>query len=167
VAGALGCAATAVPFTDHLDRAADAPTRSRRIARRMAAVPGVLASGVSGTVRLVRERRAGALGAVAWWICDIAVLWACLHAFGVAPGFAVVAMAYVVGQLGNLLPLPGGVGGVDGGMIAALLGFGVDGGLAVVAVLSYRAIAFWLPTVPGAIAWSRLRSHLPVPVADE
>lgn len=166
VAGALGCAAAAQPFTEHLDRAADAPTRSRRLARRLRAVPGVLASGVTGTLHLIRGRHPGTVGALAWWAFDIGVLWACLHAFGETPGIAVVAMAYVVGQLGNLLPLPGGVGGVDGGLIAALLGFGVDGGLAVVAVLSYRAIAFWLPTVPGAIAWNSLRRHLPAPPED-
>ena len=39
-------------------------------------------------------------------------------------------------MLGNLLPLPGGIGGVDGGMIGAFIAFGVDGGLAVVAVLT-------------------------------
>ena len=48
-------------------------------------------------------------------------------------------------MLGNLLPMPGGVGGVEGGMIASFVAFGVDGGLAVVAVLVYRAFTFWLP----------------------
>jgi uncharacterized protein (TIRG00374 family) len=66
-------------------------------------------------------------------------------------------LVYFVGMLANTLPLPGGVGGVDGGMIAAAIGFGLDEGLAIVAVLAYRAIAFWLPTVPGAIAYVRLR----------
>jgi uncharacterized protein (TIRG00374 family) len=60
-------------------------------------------------------------------------------------------------MLGNLLPLPGGIGGVDGGMIAAFAAFGVDAGLAVVAVLVYRAFTFWLPTIPGAIAYLQLR----------
>jgi uncharacterized membrane protein YbhN (UPF0104 family) len=35
--------------------------------------------------------------------------------------------------------------------------FGVPAGLAVVAVLAYRAFAFWLPTIPGAIAYLQLR----------
>jgi uncharacterized membrane protein YbhN (UPF0104 family) len=65
-------------------------------------------------------------------------------------------MAYFVGTLGNLLPLPGGVGGVEAGMIAALIGFGVAGGLAIVAVLAYRAFAFWIPLVPGSIAYVQL-----------
>ncbi len=60
-------------------------------------------------------------------------------------------------MLGNLLPLPGGLGGVEGGMIGAFAAFGVDFNLAVLAVLSYRAISFWLPTIPGAIAYFQLR----------
>ena len=66
-------------------------------------------------------------------------------------------MAYFVGMLGNLLPLPGGLGGVEGGMIGAFAAFGVDFDLALLAVLSYRAISFWLPTIPGAIAYFQLR----------
>jgi uncharacterized protein (TIRG00374 family) len=63
-------------------------------------------------------------------------------------------------MLGNILPLPGGVGGVDGGMIGTAIGFGVDESLAIVAVLAYRSIAFWLPTAPGALAYVRLRRSL-------
>jgi uncharacterized protein (TIRG00374 family) len=66
-------------------------------------------------------------------------------------------MAYFVGTLGNLLPLPGGLGGVEGGMIGAFAAFGVDFDLSVLVVLSYRGISFWLPTVPGAIAYFQLR----------
>jgi uncharacterized protein (TIRG00374 family) len=66
-------------------------------------------------------------------------------------------MAYYVGTLANTLPLPGGVGGVEGGMIGSFLAFGVKGSLAVLAVLAYRTISYWLPTIPGAIAYFRLR----------
>jgi uncharacterized protein (TIRG00374 family) len=79
------------------------------------------------------------------------------HAFGSPPPFTVVWMAYFVGLLANLLPLPGGLGGVEGGMIGAFVAFGVDFNLAVLAVLAYRAISFWLPTIPGAIAYFQLR----------
>ena len=58
-------------------------------------------------------------------------------------------------MLGNLLPIPGGVGGVEGGMIGAFAAFGVDAGLAVVAVLVFRAFTFWLPLLPGVIAFFR------------
>jgi uncharacterized protein (TIRG00374 family) len=96
------------------------------------------------------------------------------HAFGSAPPFTVIWMAYFVGTLGNLLPLPGGLGGVEGGMIGAFAAFGVDFNLAVLAVISYRAISFWLPTLPGTIAYFQLRHKVAqwreeqdgMPVAD-
>jgi uncharacterized protein (TIRG00374 family) len=66
-------------------------------------------------------------------------------------------MAYFLGMVGNLLPLPGGLGGVEGGMIGAFAAFNVNLELAVLAVLSYRAISFWLPTFPGAVAYFQLR----------
>jgi uncharacterized protein (TIRG00374 family) len=71
---------------------------------------------------------------------------------------AVLAMGYFLGTLGNLLPLPGGVGGVQGGVIGAFAAFGVPGGRAVVGVLAYRAISFWIPTIPGVAGYIKLRS---------
>ena len=97
------------------------------------------------------------LGALMWWGFQIAVLWACFEAFGHAPSAAVLAVAFFVGMLANLLPLPGGVGGVDGGMVGALIAFGVEPELALLAVLGYRGFVFWLPIVPGALAYLTLR----------
>ena len=85
------------------------------------------------------------------------MLWAAFHAFGNPPPKAVLVQGFFLGMLGNLLPLPGGVGGVEGGMIGAFAAFGVDTGLAVVAVLVFRALTFWLPMVPGVIAYFQLR----------
>jgi uncharacterized membrane protein YbhN (UPF0104 family) len=65
-------------------------------------------------------------------------------------------MAYFTGTLANVLPWPGGLGGVEGGMIGALLAFGVGSGLAVAAVLGYRAFEYWLPIIPGVLAYLRL-----------
>ncbi len=124
---------------------------------RAATVPALAASGVRTAIELIRSRDAGLLGAPAWWGFDIAVLWAMFHAFGSPPPFTVIWMAYFVGMLGNLLPLPGGLGGVEGGMIGAFAAFGVDFNLSVLAVLSYRAISFWLPTLPGVVAYFQLR----------
>ena len=64
-----------------------------------------------------------------------------------------ITVAYFVGMLANTLPLPGGIGGVDGGMVGALIAFGVEPGLALIAVLAYRGFAFWLPIAPGAVAY--------------
>ena len=124
---------------------------------RAATVPALTASGMRTAVDVIRARDVGLLGALAWWGFDISVLWAMFHAFGSPPPFTVIWMAYFVGTLGNLLPLPGGLGGVEGGMIGAFAAFGVNLELSVLAVLSYRAISFWLPTFPGAIAYFQLR----------
>jgi uncharacterized membrane protein YbhN (UPF0104 family) len=97
------------------------------------------------------------LGTVAWWGLNIAVLYAAFRAFGQAPPTAVLVEAFFVGMLANLLPLPGGIGGVDGGMIGAFVAFGVSGSLALIAVLVYRLVSFWLPSIPGAIAYFQLR----------
>ncbi len=131
--------------------------RMARLAGRLAAAPATAATGVRTALGLLRERSPHLLGALAWWAFDIATLWACFHAFGASPPKAVIVMGYFVGMVGNTLPLPGGVGGVDGGMIGAFTAFGVDVEVSIVAVLSYRAFAFWLPTLPGAVAYFQLR----------
>lgn len=132
--------------------------RTHRVLARLAAAPASVAAGVRTAVAIVRGGEWGVLGGVVWWGFDIATLWAAFHAFGGdAPEVAVLVVAYFVGMLGNALPLPGGIGGVDGGMIGALAAFGVEFGLATVSVLTYRALAFWLPTLPGALAYLQLR----------
>jgi putative heme transporter len=131
--------------------------RLARLAHRAAAAPATASTGVRTAIGLVRSRNPYLLAAITYWGCDIAVLWACFHAFGTVPPKAVIVMAYFVGMLGNTLPLPGGIGGVDGGMIGAFTAFGVDVEVSIVSVLAYRAFAFWLPTLPGAVAYLQLR----------
>src|SRR5829696_1183084 len=132
-------------------------SRFGRMARRLATVPASAATGVRTALRLVRDKEIGLLGAVAWWGFDIATLWAAFHAFGEPPPWSVIVMSYYVGMIANTLPIPGGIGGVEGGMIGAFAAFDVNAGLAVVAVITYRAFSFWLPTIPGVIAYFQLR----------
>lgn len=91
------------------------------------------------------------------WVRRCAALWASFRALGHSRPGAVLIMGYYVGTLANALLLPGGIGGVEGGMIGAFLAFGVNPSLTVLAVLAYRTISYGLPTVPGAIAYLRLR----------
>lgn len=140
-----------------LGRWASGSGRAAHWIARAVTVPALAASGVRTAIELIRSRDPGLLGALAWWGFDISVLWAMFHAFGSSPPFTVIWMAYFIGTLGNLLPLPGGLGGVEGGMIGAFAAFGVQLDLAVVAVLAYRAISFWLPTFPGIVAYFQLR----------
>jgi len=129
-----------------------------RLAARLATAPAAGSAGIRDAAEHLRSRDPALLGAGAFWAFQIAVLWAAFRAFGDAPPLAVLIQAFFVGMLGNLLPIPGGVGGVEGGMIGAFAAFDVDTGLAVVAVLVFRAFTFWLPLVPGVIAFFRLRA---------
>jgi uncharacterized protein (TIRG00374 family) len=129
-------------------------------ARRLASVPDAAAGGVRTAIALLRTRDPALLGAIGWWGFDIATLWACFHAFGASPAKSVIVMAYFVGWLANTLPLPGGVGAVEGGLIGSFTAFGVGVQTAIVAVLAYRAFSFWLPTLPGGVAYLQLRRTL-------
>ena len=155
----LGLALARVPpdLQRRLEGFASRGGRFARLAQRAANAPAAVSAGMREALCHVRERDPALLGAVAYWAFNIAVLWACFHAFGDPPPWPVMVMAYFVGFLGNLLPLPGGIGGVDGAMFGAFAAFGVPLSLAVPAVLAYRGFAFWLPTIPGAIAYFQLR----------
>jgi uncharacterized protein (TIRG00374 family) len=154
---ALGLSRVPPDLQRRLEGFATRGGRLARIAQRGANAPAAFSAGMREALCHVRERDPALLGAIAYWGCNIAVLWACFHAFGNPPPLAVIIMGYFVGFLGNLLPLPGGIGGVDGGMIGAFAAFGVPLSLVVPAVLAYRVFTFWLPTIPGAIAYFQLR----------
>jgi uncharacterized protein (TIRG00374 family) len=140
-----------------LGRLAPRNQRIARWVRRLAAGPASLSGGIHFAWHKLRHPDWAMVGTVSWWAFNIAVLYAAFRAFGQAPPLAVLIQAYFVGMLANLLPLPGGIGGVDGGMIGAFVAFGVSGSLALIAVLVYRLLAFWLPSIPGAIAYFQLR----------
>jgi uncharacterized protein (TIRG00374 family) len=159
VAIVVGLALSRVPpdLQRRLEGFARRGGRLARLAQRLANAPAAFSAGMREAVCHVGKHDPALLGAIAYWGFNIATLWACFHAFGDPPPWGVVVMAYFVGFLGNLLPLPGGIGGVDGAMIGAFIAFGVDKGLTIQAVLAYRLFAFWLPTIPGAIAYFQLR----------
>jgi uncharacterized protein (TIRG00374 family) len=144
------------------------PLGGRALARRSAQGSGRLRSaavaireGVSEAGRLMRHFDPLLVGgAVGYWLFDNLVLLATFHAFGYTPPLIVVLMAYLIGQLGGALPLPGGLGGIDGGLIGALVVYGVPLAPATAAVLLYRVILFWVPLVMGVPAFMSLRRGL-------
>jgi len=153
----LSMALVPTDFQRRIEGTARRQGRLGRWAQRLANVPASWSAGMRDALAHVRNRDPAVLGALAFWAFQIAVLWAAFRAFGASPPLAILVMGFFVGMFGNLLPMPGGIGGVDGGMIGALVAFDVDLGLATVAVLTYRGFAFWLPTLPGAIAYFQLR----------
>jgi uncharacterized protein (TIRG00374 family) len=135
--------------------------RFGRFARRLATVPDTLARGTRTAIAFVREPSRGGLalvGTLGFWAANIGTLWACFKAFGVEVPFGVVVQGYFVGMVANLIPgAPGGVGTVDAGMIGAFVLFGIPSDSVFPAVLIYRLFAFWLPVLPGAVAFVQLR----------
>jgi uncharacterized membrane protein YbhN (UPF0104 family) len=123
-------------------------------------VSRAIGDGVQEAGAVVRRRDPRLIGGLMWWAFDIAVLWAAFRAFGEAPPVAILVLAYFLGLVGNALPFLGSVGGVDGGMIAALVAFGANPAAAVVAVIVYRLFSCWAPVVPGAIAFAKLRKRV-------
>ena len=133
---------------------------------RMAVALTALSGGVKDALELIRRRDWRLLGAVAYWLFDNLVLYACLAAFGQTPSFWVVAMAYLVGMLANSVPVPGGFLAVEGGLVGMLLLFDVRPASAVIAaVIVYRAISLWVPAVIGSLAFLSLRREIGRPVA--
>lgn len=160
VAVAAVAAALRVP---RLARRARRPESSRDSrARRLASQTGVaLGDGVEDALTLLRARDPWLLaGAAGYLAFDVAVMWAAFRAFGPAPPVGILLIAYLVGQLGGLIPLPGGIGGVEGGLIGALVIYGVPAAAATAAVLAYRALLLLLPAVVGGAALLRLRRVL-------
>jgi uncharacterized membrane protein YbhN (UPF0104 family) len=121
-----------------------------------------LAEGVDEAVELLRRRDPKLLlGAAGYMLFDVAVLGVCFKAFGdsVPPG-GVLLLAYLLGQLGGLIPIPGGVGGVDGGLIGTLVLYGTSATAAATAVIAYRGVLLILPVVLGFPAMLLLERRL-------
>lgn len=132
---------------------------------RLAAAVRVIADGVVDSLALLAAHDWRVLGAVAYWLADNLVLLACLAAFGHAPPFWTVAMAYLVGMMANSLPLPGGFVAVEGGLVGMLLLFHVRPASQVIAaVIVYRAISLWVPAVIGSLAFLKLRREIGKPL---
>jgi uncharacterized protein (TIRG00374 family) len=132
----------------------------RSLFTKLATLPRTLHGGVTTSLDVLAHPKAGLTGAVTYWAFDIATLWTGFRAFGANVPIAVLVIGYFVGQLANALPIPGGIGGVEGGMIGTFIAFGINGSTAVLAVLAYRLISFWLPVLPGSIAYLQLRSSV-------
>jgi uncharacterized membrane protein YbhN (UPF0104 family) len=134
----------------------------RRPGAKLARLARTVADGVGEATRLLRSGDplliAGTLG---YMLFDVAMLGVCFAAFGNdVPAAGVLLVAYIIGQLGGLIPLPGGIGGVDGGLIGTLVLYGVDPGDAAVAVIAYRGLLLTIPALLGLPALAVLRKRL-------
>ncbi|MEA2148255.1 MAG: putative heme transporter [Solirubrobacteraceae bacterium] len=121
-----------------------------------------LAAGVDEALALLRGGDPKLiLGVAGYMLFDVAVLGVCFTAFGNdVPPAGVLLLAYLIGQLGGLVPIPGGIGGVDGGLIGTLILYGAGTVSAATAVLGYRGIVLLVPVVLGVPAMLVLQRRL-------
>jgi uncharacterized protein (TIRG00374 family) len=112
---------------------------------------------VTATEKALFTRNWRVLGAFAYLLCDMAVLVVCLHALGLRAPIISVLLGYQIGLLANIIPIPGGIGVVEGGVTGALVLYGLPATKTAAAVVIYHAISLWIPTIGGTIAFLRMR----------
>jgi uncharacterized protein (TIRG00374 family) len=158
-------AAGAIALTLAGGRLAAAAERRRSAAgrggSRLTKTLRVFADGVAEMLSLLRSRDPWLLfGLIGYLAFDVMILWSTFHAFGAVPPLAILWLGYLIGELGGLIPLPGGIGGVDLGLIGTLVLYHVPASAATAAVLAYRGVALLVPSAYGAVAFLFLRRSL-------
>jgi putative heme transporter len=125
-----------------------------------ARVAGRVVGNVHESLQTVRPGPVGWLEAFGLamgnWLCDAAVLGACLLALHVAVPWRGLLVIYSLTQISASLPItPGGLGVVEGSMAALLVGYGTSGSEALAVVLLYRIVSFWglVPVGWGVWLW--------------
>ena len=116
-----------------------------------------LAAGIGRARHSLRRPSWRLLGAFGYLGFDIAALGATFAAAGHPLPAAPLVLGYLIGYLGNLIPVPGGFGVLEGGLAGALIAYGAPATQATAAVIIYHAIAFWIPTLGGLIGYALLR----------
>jgi uncharacterized protein (TIRG00374 family) len=120
-----------------------------------------VADGVDQAKALLRSHSLGVVvGSLAYMGFDIAALGCGFAATGNVPTFGTLVLGYLIGQLGNLIPLPGGVGGTEGALIGVFALYGVGLPEASAAVLAYRLFQLAVPALFGLPAFVMLRRTL-------
>jgi uncharacterized membrane protein YbhN (UPF0104 family) len=151
--GVLSCAAVLGVVTRRAGAGAPRPVRA-------------IAAGLEGAWRSVGAPHWRLLGMAGFLCLDMAALWATCAATGHSIGFLALAIAYCIGYLTTLVPMPGGIGVLDSGLAGALVLYGLSPSASVGAVLMYHAIAIWVPGVGGLIAWLPTRAGRAVAAAE-
>jgi uncharacterized membrane protein YbhN (UPF0104 family) len=119
-----------------------------------------LADGITRARRALRRPSWRLLGALGYLGFDIAALGAAFAAAGRPVAAVPLVLAYLIGYLANLIPIPGGFGVLEGGLAATLIAYGAPATQAAAAVIVYHAIAFWIPSLGGLAGYARLRRRL-------
>ena len=123
----------------------------------------VLASSFEGVGDLLRRPSKVALlvgGSALVTFAYLTTLFLSIEAFGGGLAFATVGAVFLVGSaIAQAAPTPGGLGAVEAALIAGLVAAGLDNTIAVPAVFLYRLFTFWVPILPGWLAFQWLQRH--------
>jgi uncharacterized membrane protein YbhN (UPF0104 family) len=134
---------------------------SGRIAKGVRFLRNSLGHGVSDGLLLLREKPIPVLvGSFGVMGLDLVVLGFCFKAFGYVPAVGMLVVGYLIGQLGGNIPIPGGIVGLDAGLIGTLVLLGQPLAISSAAVLLYHAISLWIPALLGSGAFVQLRRVL-------
>ena len=96
--------------------------------------------------------------AAAFWLLDASSLFVFIAAFGKIVPPVDLLVAYGLAFVLAVIPItPAGLGVIEGVLIPTLTGFGVPRSTAILGVLAYRLVNFWLPIPVGGIAYLSLR----------
>jgi uncharacterized membrane protein YbhN (UPF0104 family) len=125
--------------------------------RRLAVATRAAADTVRRTSKILFSRDWRLIGAFGFLWFDIAVLAICFWAIGTVPPLSTLVLAYQIGYLSNLLPVPGGIGVLDGSFIGLFALYGISATTATAATLVYHAISLLVPAVWGTLAFLLLR----------
>jgi uncharacterized membrane protein YbhN (UPF0104 family) len=99
------------------------------------------------------------LGAVGYLGFDMGVLLCVFLGLGYHPDCAALMLGYLVGYCATIIPVPAGIGVLEGGLGGALILYGNPAAKTAAAVLIYHAVAFWIPSVGGLGAYTALVAH--------
>jgi uncharacterized membrane protein YbhN (UPF0104 family) len=160
-AAVAGGAIAATLAMRRLARGAEARIRRQGEGSRWIRIAPALSATADGVDEALHQlRQANPLlivGLVGFLVFDMLTFWASFRAVGASPDVPLIWMAYLMGQLGNWLPVPGGIGGTELGLVGALVLYGLPAVTATAAVLLYRVIELWIPAVLGIAAFVQLR----------
>ncbi|MBV9365648.1 MAG: UPF0104 family protein [Solirubrobacterales bacterium] len=119
------------------------------------------ADGVDQAIALLRSHSFGVIvGSFSYMAFDIAALGFGFAAVGHVPPLGPLVLGYLIGQLGNLIPLPGGIGGTEGALVGVFALYHVNVSDAAAAVLLYRLFQVTIPALFGTPAFVMLRRRL-------
>jgi uncharacterized membrane protein YbhN (UPF0104 family) len=118
-----------------------------------------LVDGVSEARQAARRPTWRLGGAIGYLGFDMAVLLCIFRGLGYDANCGTLIVGYLIGYCATVIPVPAGIGALEGGLAGALMLYGAPPAQTVAAVLIYHAIALWIPSLGGLGAYTALRSH--------